>query len=185
MSTNDYIMNEASKVLACLHEIIGEKYFILAGGAVRDVILDKPIGDIDIFFFSALEFQTAKRHFNGARGIVQTKVSNDESYGERDWESHKYSDVSTGVEYNIIYNPKVGNTAQLLDTFDVGLCKIYFDIDKGVYKHPHFIEDMVNKTLTFRPNTGAKATEAGISVVWHIPKLIKKFPDYEVKIKYE
>lgn len=81
-----------------------------------------------------------------------------------------------GTMYQIIYlkiHPKI----YIEQYFDIGLCKIYFD-GKRVVLTPDFITDATNNTLTLCGKFNQLTLHR--SVNYHIPKLLKKYPNRQV-----
>lgn len=97
---------------------------VIAGGCLRDLILGRPIGDVDIFKGGLLE--------------------GDERYVEG---MHRHILKEKGVTYDIVTHR--WGRYEFLDQFDVGLCKVAYDPrkDQWIYTDD-FVHDLANRTLT-------------------------------------
>lgn len=166
---------DTPRTLENLVNIYGESNVILAGGAVRDWYLDKPIRDYDFFIKGDPE----------KCGYTKEKLGDDEEYYENN--SHILS------VYNI---PFAGRKVQfifvdcppreIIDTFDYNICKCYYSPknERFVFTNK-FKHDVENKTLTL--NTISPATfGAGKKQKFHgrLERMRAKFSDYQLHTHY-
>ena len=103
---------------------------IVAGGAVRDMLLGKPIKDIDVFYTG--ELSNVEKYFT-----VET-IEDDESY-----EGTEFSVTHRHVTYEYCDYPiqliKVDNLRKVVDIFGCNLSKTAFE-EVGVVLFPDFME---------------------------------------------
>lgn len=123
---------------------------IIAGGCLRDLLLNKPINDIDIFLpgLTAEEVEGVDEY---AMGFMVTDV------------------INKGVKYQIIKH-RFQDIHDVLEHFDTGICKVAYP---GYWLlTDDFQKDVKNKTITvYLKNWRHKP---------HLDKLKEKFPDYTI-----
>lgn len=140
---------------------------LVAGGAVRDMLLDKPIKDIDVFYTGEL----------GDLESVDTPV--EEEQKEKEKEKVPYPiDVGWEVTGNI-KRPYLEYPVQLIkvtlgtieehvaDTFGVGLSKVMID-QGGLIMLNDFLQDSFLEDLTFQFGCSKEYME----------KIQAKYPNY-------
>lgn len=134
---------------------------IIAGGCLRDLVLgNMPPKDVDIW----------------VEGLVQADVP-PEATEEYIAGMFTVANVTQdGITYQIIRHNK-GTMRQLVDGFDIGLCKLGYDPDLWFanpwYIHQDFVEDAVNHTLTiYRDDTPLHEK--------HLASVSAKYPDYKI-----
>ncbi len=126
---------------------------LLVGGCLRDTLFGRPVKDVDIFVpgLTAAECKEESEYHDGNRLVRE--------FSEGGWDyqivKHRYSD----------------DPFEVLDSFDIGLCRIAYR-NGLLLLHPDFIGDMQNKRLTVRRKTR--------SYEKHLARLAEKYPDYEV-----
>jgi len=165
-----------------LEKFITKKDYLLAGGAVRDFLLRKPIKDYDIYI----------------RNTSLNKINAHKIF-ESDLAKRKAATLSdsdnTDRVCNFAYADKIDCSFIFVDTalrlpeyvqiyFDIGLCKCWFDnrAEKFVVTK-EFEHDRNNKVLTAAYQAGVHENSAvGRSILEHIPRILKKYPDFSVRI---
>jgi Poly A polymerase head domain len=141
------MLDQYQPILAGIQAI--EPLAHIAGGAVRDTILNRPIKDIDVF----LDY----RHIDTAAEMLHSKFG----YAGETREWTKYQDFSDPVVVHVTNFEKTGETIPLsligldepkpmqmnADRFDFGICMAAWDGEK-VYTANAFDTDVANKTFT-------------------------------------
>lgn len=155
---------------------------VLAGGALRDLVTDKPINDLDIFIYDPKD---TRKCINV--GILKLKpvinncyVPPDERKGRisRAYKSNRSATekVYKGYEVNLVYMPEHFTAEDLIADFDFGICQIAFDGSNVIYTDA-FESDIKNQTLTVISNSHTRKK--------HTKKMQKKFPEYTLIDDYE
>lgn len=120
---------------------------IIAGGCLRDLILNKPINDIDVFFEDRKSFESAQRCIVG-------NVENECLHEGR--RSNKYKVRQVGVhkrlhkpfEIDLIHCNFEGSPAKLISTFDFTICQ--FALKEGFIYYPTCaLSDLIQRNLKF------------------------------------
>lgn len=173
---------------------------LIAGGAVRDTYLKRPISDIDIFVQHPHWCNTTSYSgdltnkddlnvlFNHPKAISTSfnrtptapsffSVSNcsDSMFGSEHL-YHIKNVLKDGIKYQIILTSKPP-VEYVMDYFFVDLARCYCDGEKLRYTK-EFLTDAKNKTLTVAGNFTQHEYEYG--VVTYLNKMKKKFPNYRV-----
>lgn len=170
----------------------GFKSAIVAGGAVRDIYLEKPPNDIDVFIWNPKH--SGQEVFENYIRINKTslwslfrcnhRLGDDiRQLGNPDYSSkfiESVWDIQKGyLPYQVIVL-KLDPVKYVEHNFDIGLCKAYFDGQKFRYT-PDFMKDAMNKTLTICGHD-FNQDEFDFVMKKHIPKLKKKFPGFTVQV---
>lgn len=130
---------------------------IIAGGYLRDTILGKPIKDIDVFSTTHIGSIDFISHY--------TKIEPCKRY-----EGSNILDVYQHKVTRINYI-QVNTLDGFLNNFDIGLCRIYYNISADFLRTSQdFEQDVRNKTITLlKPSHGD-----------HLERVCAKYPDYKV-----
>jgi hypothetical protein len=139
---------------------------IVAGGAVRDMLLGKPIKDIDVFYTGDLDQKKVYQHFKKL-GDLLTEEELDDLYGDSDWQVTQQALRYEDVEYPVQLIRVNGTLDDHIATFGVGISKVMVDAN-GLVIPNEFLSGMAWKILSFG--------ECGDT---YKNKMIEKFPDYE------
>lgn len=137
---------------------------VIFGGFWRDVLLQKPVSDIDIavptnvFALESMGFEL-QEYDSDAHEYDHDRI-------ERTW---RRGDLNV-CEVSDVVSPQTQN-----EYVDVGLCAVAWDTRTGLVVDNAFLKDSVNKTLTVRRKGWG---EAGVEA--HLKRLKEKFPDYKV-----
>ena len=163
-------------------------YPVIAGGALRDTLLGKPVKDIDVFMVPTYDDEITCDY------VIEFCKDNDihidflSAYEEDEVAKTKLGIISTGksfeyegdmfetrkIVFNYIFMGKRISLYTILDTFDFGLCKIAMNISKQIIVHPDFWEDALNKTLTlFRYRSDDRKLE-------RIKRMTEKYYNYKL-----
>ncbi len=171
----------AQKVINIIIDDLGIDYdgmfsnnnVVVAGGFLRDVWLNKPVSDIDVF--------VEKYYVRGARKKMASIGY--ESIGlELDAAKYSHDYISDIFTYN---HPDIPHPINLIvkaagvfdkaviNLFDFGICKIAF-AEGMLSVSPMFLKDINCKTLTlYRSDWGQEGVQA------HYNKLKQKYPDFK------
>ena len=161
--------------------------FVIAGGAVRDQLMGKPISDIDIYNTLDLKSKTVQKNFClSLNHLFKDKLT---GYPTITYDSIYSKFYLTSMEFvngtiiEFISVPTSKWISDVIDTFDIGLCQTSIYKEK-LWFSEKFEKDRDNKTLTLYPN---KLTSSQIyrSISYHLPKLMRKFPNHDLRINYE
>ena len=155
--------------------VLGEyRGSIIAGGAVRDWLLDKPIADIDVWAGlddRPLITSAPKKDdtYDGVACIVVAKTTE-----TRPWCPYPLHIMLTsggGLE---------SEPERVLRGFDYGLCMVAYTQD-GLFCTPEFVRDVFYKRLTLvngTPHTNCRNSGKGDVIDARIAKLGAKFPGW-------
>lgn len=142
-------MNECARILTALQAIAPEAH--VAGGAVRDWLLERPVKDIDVFVSSdSPEAKVAKavrkfrpvveRVVDGAYFASDRSVCGSVEYADREHELPPINIIRLTGRHTIESN---------IARFDLGLCRAAFD-GKEIITHADFRRDVRFKRFTVR-----------------------------------
>ena len=163
---------------------------IVAGGAIRDLVLNNKTKDIDIFiqhsgssnilsyayWSTLLDLQPLIGDFIG---VAKGNSKSDSDSGNAKAVRLVFDGRKDGVLFNIVIL-LVPPIVYINDYFDVGICKAYFD-GKKIRLTNDFIIDQRNNTLTV---VSKHLTRNLLDRVMknHMPRLKKKYPNHTVLI---
>lgn len=143
---------------------LGMSSAIIAGGAIRDMVLSKPIKDIDIFYWKK---ETPKK----------TLVFDLEEV------SIKYENSNFNITHEGIHVDFPSYKLQLIAVdeleimdwcntyFDLDICKVYFNL-AGITLTQYFLETVKNKRLGKDP--------FALSISPHIKRVQEKYPEFSL-----
>lgn len=148
---------------------------MVAGGALRDHFLNKPIHDIDIYHNKPISDETILEVSGG--GLIKETFSLE----TQDMEQFMVKYVDKGIKRIIscgIYQfmETYYEYATSVDNFDVGLSKIFLTLD-GLNMTSDFLKDVSNKTIRCvlpRPEEHKEL------LLRYVTKISNKYPDYKV-----
>jgi hypothetical protein len=164
---------------------------IIAGGAVRDIIHNKPLKDIDIWVdhesyksstlsvnlwkkIMRIPMDTPSWAFAGFDGVFRCKLF---SYGVTNGVQAVYeSDLQwNGYPIQIIAHSNACEPQKLLDTFDLDICKIAL-YQGRIVSTPEYHRDVFNKTITQRPSPMNQRLNDD-----HLSRVAAKFPGWRLQ----
>ncbi len=151
--------------------------YTIGGGAIRDLLLDKEVRDLDISC-SVGHMGTLRRRFG-----IEIACSEHPEQGDDKYEhlyiytiEKGYSELLGHSVELIGINPEIPVDAKSVsDRICNGLCKVAWDNKNGLYIDPMFYQDVDNRTMTLVEREWGRA-----GVDRHTQKLLKKFPDFRV-----
>lgn len=139
---------------------------IVAGGAIRDMLLDKPISDVDIFYEGSLDLNKLLEFFTWG-SASHTATQEDYETEEDSW-SLTYGNMKckfSGMKVQFI---NVQNVYEHIDTFGCNISKVWYHATNGLMLTQEFMDGVMFKTLDFEGCTREKYAE----------KIIAKYPEY-------
>lgn len=152
---------------------------VIAGGALRDILLDRPVKDIDIYI--------ANHHFGGLRdsGLFgRWQNTGERQYQEsliiQTWECvaiHRrlkecFEGISEEINVIVIDSPSGVNIAKILDSFDLGICRVATSVGTGLVYTRDFENDANNKCMTILNDSNKQF------VLAHYMRIAEKYPDW-------
>lgn len=158
-------MNYDIETVEKYQEILGklEQFVepVVAGGAIRDMLLDKPVKDIDIFYKGNLPDSVVKQLFT-----IEAKY-------DKAYEESTFKVFYSKVFYNNVKLPiqlietKEDPRSIIIDDFGVNLSKVWLT-RAGLVIPNEFLLDASLKILTFKPNCKQS----------YVERIIDKYPEY-------
>ena len=176
MNIDHILLNKYNSIIEYV-EKSGAERAIIAGGAIRDMVLNKPINDIDVFFVGELDVEKLKQFFN----ITEDTKDQPDFYPKSDWK----------LSYNNVKLPDLPYNIQLIEvkkdkrktypasntlmnhvlTFGCDLSMMIYSPLFGFIIYPEALQDMFLEKLTF--NSKLQNPE-------YMYKIKNKYPDYMV-----
>ena len=156
----------------------------LAGGAVRDLICNKYIRDLDIYVPNPQMHKWPKvtKHLKdwGLRQAIKD-TDNASEAGDSPINAVYIDDEST---INLIFMANgMLPSAHVGLQFDIGLCKAMMDSEGKIMVNSEFLQDYEAKTLTWTHTPYMTPYSISKSLRVHLPKIRKKYDDYNLIIK--
>lgn len=152
----------------------------VCGGAIRDLIIGKPINDVDMYIES-MNFGTFTRQLNANNIPYKIKTSKMKGVSYKAVNKNITQVIAfqyQGKDFDGIFTID-NNFGAIFDSYDNNLCKMGYNVDlKIIVTKPEAIKDWRNKTITKNPKVTMDCWN--YSIKKHIPKMLLKFPDYKV-----
>lgn len=161
-----------------------EREILLAGGAVRDLINNRRIADLDIYMTSPpLHKWPALSRELRANGLKQAMKETDDASEVGDSPINAvYIDDSKSI--NLIFLAHGLSVMDHVDKhFDIGLCKATMNPSGLILTHKDFREDYEQKSLTWTFTEDMTNFSIVKSLKHHLPKIRRKYSDYNLIIK--
>lgn len=156
---------------------------ILAGGAVRDHLLDKTIRDFDIYTTKkpkTLTWLEQKLTGISEMGDVATEHAYDFNGGP-DFLITRFRMRGYPIEIITVPHARPSNHVK---TFDIGICRVWMDQDGRVHSLPGFTEDQ--KSRTIRVYVDAVNTKTGRKrLVDHVSRVSKKYSTWDIQFRFQ
>lgn len=152
----------------------GDQEPIIAGGCPRDIYLDRPFTDIDVFLAKP------KKLLQVLNSLATLPIYNLRAYSADDMpvgydiSPHLTAVISfkyLSLDFQVILTT-YSSTEAVVDNFGVNISKVYFE-GRNIVLTPEAKADIENKTLTF--------TDALYHSTNYKEKIRKKFPGYTIK----
>lgn len=187
MSEDGKLLDTAGHFMEVFDTVADRSHFAIAGGMPRDLILGKPIRDLDFILYPDHPTAGPTREQHAALtklGLVQKSGAaayskkNDKSnflvYGFENDPPENFVDAQVII-------PKVYPHVFVEQTFDIGICQALMDYDGQLWTTTAFRTDAKEKYLTLMNRETISAYQLGYSIKEHIPRLKKKYP-YEFRL---
>lgn len=158
-------MNLDIETIEKYQEILGklEQFVepIVAGGAIRDMLLNKPVKDIDVFYKGNLPDSVVKQLFT-----IEAKYDKayEESMFKVFYSKVFYKDVKLPIQ---LIETKDDPRTIVIDDFGVNLSKVWLT-RAGLVIPNEFLLDASLQILTFKPNCKQS----------YVERIIDKYPEY-------
>lgn len=176
--TNDDTIRRGLKFVEWMREDTGAEAYI-AGGAVRDWLLDAPIKDVDVWVLSkhgkVCDWLAAHggniypSSSEGAKAVYETDP------GARSYDIVVVCEGSlVGVQFNLIFVSGADSIEHVVSEFDFGICRAWMSELGNAKYTPEFSADRHARTLTLLHPHNAARIDARIA------RLTEKFPGYTV-----
>lgn len=152
----------------------GAQDVIVAGGAIRDMLLGRPISDIDVFYTGILDDNKIKEKFIVKGKFLDDDMKEANEYYKEENEWQVYADsighhaVDHKVQLIVVKNEDYALPGHIL-TFGCNLSKVLYNGHLSL--HQDFLQDLWLEQLTFTEQlrTGA-----------YKQKLMLKYPGWTV-----
>lgn len=165
-----HIDYELLRIYSKIQDILlaaGAEETAVAGGAIRDMLLEKPIKDIDVFYVGALDDGLVTQNFT--HDMENTKPSDYEestfkvAYGRLLYKDCPYPIqlIKVDVEFGKL-------DTWIMDNFGCNLSKVLYG--GGLELTQEFLDDVEMEILTFPNPVNRK----------YMDKMIDKYPDFLV-----
>jgi hypothetical protein len=154
---------------------------VLAGGAVRDTLNNKPVKDIDIFVGPAVTVEDLRKFDDGLQWTSQFSASTVEAY--KQFFGDELVEVIKGYDPNSISTPQVQvivmkqpvTLASALSSADFGFCQVGLQRNSlGIFATQAFMDDQLNNTATLTRSRRHKNFERSFD---RASRLREKYPE--------
>jgi hypothetical protein len=183
------ITDKALEVIGRLTDFVEPDNIVIGGGMARDIILDRPIKDIDLIVYGGADKSvTIKRAELGLKNLGLMLLSGTNAYSKRDDKSNFLvyglgpRDSKTEADVQAIVT-KVKPLKFIEETFDIGLCQAAIDTDGRFLVSEWFKNDARNHKLTLLVRDTITPYQIGYSIKEHVPRLQKKY-DYDFEVAW-
>lgn len=180
-------MGMIDEVYELLAQHYGELNICLAGGAVRDTVLGKPVKDWD-FIVKVPDITVYSTNWLPNRDydfFIRCFSRKPRRLGGEGYDNKfevfefKYKDETI----QLLFHSNIDKPSDaVLDRFDTGICMIWYDRINGVQASNAFLRSWQRKTLhVYRKNLSSDYQIARTKDT-RVPKLLKKFPEFDGKV---
>jgi hypothetical protein len=151
----------------------GAKDVMIAGGAVRDMLLNKPIKDIDVFYTGKLDEDKVSKIFKAPEKPTEQKELEKYYEKQESWEVYGTEWTLDGIDYpiqlvHVKKEPKDGLTGHI-HTFGCNISKVLYN--NHLCLSDKFLNDVWLEQLTFTEELRRGAYKK---------RMMEKFPLYSV-----
>lgn len=152
----------------------------IAGGALRDYFNGRPIKDIDIFVMfddNKDLYRIFKNTFVDVIEVIHTdggKPSPSQLQNGGSYPAH-YQFYICDWLFEITQSMKPFYREDIIDVFDIGLCKIVYG-NNDIVMHEDYKNDLANNTLTL-------LTEDPSAKI-HAERIHSKYPDFTIRVPF-
>lgn len=153
----------------------------VAGGFLRERATKRgvPVKDVDVFLLNHAPTHMRIIEYLAKWGYKHV-VTDIGEYGEDLATQVLKFSHKTLVDMDVIFvDRNIQTKEQLLDAFDIDLCKICWHPDEGFYAPEEFFKDLNNKTITYRQGVSPILPDHSPNHL-HLQRVVAKYPDYAV-----
>lgn len=167
------VREQYDELLFTLRWCCGFRDAVIAGGAVRDVLLGRPVKDIDVWYSddSHVDWVEVSRCFPTWKRLLHDDaaayISGGEVQAVIDLDS-----FSGGKPVQLIRTWQSGRS--VLDRFDIGLCQVGYD--GRVFHTADFLRDVERETITILRSPKGGNVTAHMSN--HLDRVQAKYPTF-------
>lgn len=183
------IHEEVKRVISNLH-LRGYDTAVVAGGYLRDLYFGIPFSDIDVFIHDKHENMDEDDIINlfELKDVLDENGDIVERLGDSDPNGSCFGRHNHLISVFNIWKNQLPFQAVLLNKppqeyinnyFDTGINMCFYD-GKRIRYTPEFMHDVDNKIITVRGIQ--EPYELHKCVTLHVPRLLKKFPKFDVRI---
>jgi Poly A polymerase head domain len=150
----------------------------ISGGCLRDLILKRPVKDIDLFVHqNAVEDVDRDFMLKNGFSLIRSSSGN---YGFRDREVHVATDYKApgGAIVSLIGMVKKTTLDEHLARHDFGCCRVAFD-GTSVHRHPDFDRDIAAKEFVLRR---CESKDQFLRSMIRYDRISKKYEDWRLVV---
>lgn len=152
----------------------GAKDICVAGGAIRDTLLGKPVKDIDVFYTGTIYLDDTSelaKHY-GMKWDTDEDEVDTVTYKDSNIEvtptNLLFQDIPYPVQLIGVKGESLEHIMDLIAGFPCGLSKVCLTQEGGLCVWPEFLQNEFFKIVSYTPETPAK----------YKAKIQKKYPEY-------
>lgn len=159
----------------------------VAGGAVRDIIMNRPIKDVDMVI--NLKQMAIDKGIGGstetwAKLIKDMVPLSEEKSGAYTPKPKSFSVYESKDKKLQLIGCHQTPQEFVTNSFDFGLCFAMLNSSGLIKVHDWFLKDMEEKSLTLYVRPSITKQQIGHALTDHYPRLHAKFPDHTLKVVY-
>ena len=173
MINNYEFFNDCVYIMSALKKF-GAKDICVAGGAIRDTLLGKPVKDIDVFFTGELDLDDESelaKHY-GLEWNTDDPIVDSTSYEDSPISVMKstlsFKDIEYPVQLIQIHGTSLEDIVAQVDAFPCGLSKAILQEDGTLSLASDFLQNEYFKIVSYKPDSPMKYKN----------KLQQKYPEY-------
>lgn len=173
MINNYEFFNDCVHIMDVLKQF-GAKDIVVAGGAIRDALLGKPIKDIDVFFTGELDIDdsTPKAKEHGVKWDTDDDEVDSFSYEGSSIEVTSVPLLFEGIPYPVqliqVKGNSMDNIISIVEAFPCGLSKAILHVDGTLSVASDFLQSEYFKVIAYTPEAPPKYKK----------KMVAKYPEY-------
>lgn len=174
---NERLVKAAGVIFDELGAYLSKGEIAIAGGFVRDLLLNKRIKDIDVYVRRGVHYAMVEVWMLG-KGMTKME-------GSAEYDGGDEGDVEVWTSKDGSYQLIITNdypSVYVSERFDIGLCQALLYGDGEIHTTPAFEWDVVEKCITICPRPTISLANLGNALANHYPRVQKKYPDYTLRV---